>query len=95
MNNLVRTSKIEIPHYSKKYEIFSTDLKVPNDYVVLQCVCTASVLTSNIEENDYKDISTLISYSWTINGIVKVSLVEDELFGFGRYVDIIAVLTKI
>lgn len=83
------------PLYCSSGYVISNQLNLPTGYKLTACCCTARVNTDNIDDYDYNKISTLISYSWTEQGLIKVSLTEGETKGRGRVIDYIAILNKI
>lgn len=56
---------------------------------------SSRVSTNNIDQVDYSSIDTPISYSYTSEGVVKISLLGDVSGSYrGRMIDYIGVLSK-
>lgn len=78
LDNLFISSNVVIPQWSKKGTIITKELKIPENYSIADCLVVCRIDTSNLENNStYPLESSTISYSYTTNGLIKVSPTED------------------
>lgn len=74
LDNLFISSNVVIPQWSKKGTIITKELKIPENYSIADCLVVCRIDTSNLENNStYPLESSTISYSYTTNGLIKVS----------------------
>lgn len=94
LDNLFISSNVVIPQWSKKGTIITKELKIPENYSIADCLVVCCIDTSNLENNStYPLESSTISYSYTTNGLIKVSPTED-INENSRRAHIFAVLRK-
>ena len=94
LDNLFISSNVVIPQWSKKGTIITKELKIPENYSIADCLVVCRIDTSNLENNStYPLESSTISYSYTTNGLIKVSPTED-INENSRRAHIFAVLRK-
>lgn len=94
MDNLFISSNVVIPQWSKKGTIITKELKIPENYSIADCLVVCRIDTSNLENNStYPLENSTISYSYTTNGLIKVSPTED-INENSRRAHIFAVLRK-
>ena len=94
VDNLFISSNVVIPQWSKKGTIITKELKIPENYSIADCLVVCRIDTSNLENNStYPLESSTISYSYTTNGLIKVSPTED-INENSRRAHIFAVLRK-
>lgn len=94
LDNLFISSNVVIPQWSKKGTIITKELKIPENYSIADCFVVCRIDTSNLENNStYPLESSIISYSYTTSGLIKISPTED-INGNSRRAHIFVILRK-